>query len=197
MPLVPHHTQAWWIISGVGKSGEIPYILVGQPAPGTLQDGIIAGTKTLSINFNEQCWNHLSAGLQVMHDWTTHSFVLYPLHGYFQGIPSSYWLLVTSLLHHATFWGSTPFRWVIQSEAFPTMTHPHACILPSGGIPQGSFFIHLSERKHLQHKIHQAQLTHCVSDSYIQGKCMFAWHTAPTLLVFQHNLHLFGACAHD
>ena len=82
-------------------------------------------------------------------------------------------------------------------RGFPASTHPHACILSSGGIPQGSFFIHLSERKHLLLKIHQAQLIHHLFVSYIQGKCMFTWQTAPTLLVFQHNPNLFDACTHD
>ena len=197
MPLTSHHTRVWQIISDVGQSGEIPYILGSQQVPGRLLGSIIAGAKVLSINFNEQCWNHLSAGLKVMHDCATCSFVLYPPCGYFQGFPlpiGCWWHHYYVMLHPTEalpLWLSHPIR------GLPTLTHPHACILPSGGILQGSFFIHLSERKHLLLKIHQAQLTHHLFVSYIQGKCMFTWHTAATLLVFQHNPHLFDVCAHD
>ena len=46
-------------------------------------------------------------------------------------------------------------------------------------------------------KVHQAQLTHCVFDSYIQGKCVFTWRAVATLLVFQHTPCLLSMCAHD
>ena len=133
---------------------------------------------------------------QVMHDRITHSFVLNPLHGYFQGIPSSHWLLVTSLLFMPLPAKALPLLDESSNQRLFFPDRPCTCILPSGGIPQGSFFIHLSERKHLL-KIHQAQLTHHVFDSYVQGKCMFTWHTAPTLHVLQHTLHLLAMCAHD
>ena len=80
-----------------------------------------------------------------------------------------------------------PFQMSHSITSFPTLTYPHACILPSGGISQSSFFIHLLERNHLLLKIHQTQLKPHVFVSYIQGKCVFTWCRVPTLLVFQHN----------
>ena len=62
--------------------------------------------------------------------------------------------------------GSTPLGWVIQSEAFPALTHPHICILTSWrGIP--NFILHPTFREEtsyahstLTQALHHNTLTH-------------------------------------
>ena len=66
-------------------------------------------------------WTKEGSCLQVLHDEATRLLLLYPLQGISLGSP----FLIRWWWHHChvtSCWGSTHFRWVIQSEAFP---HQH------------------------------------------------------------------------
>ena len=81
------------------------------------------------------------------------------------------------LLRLHPFWMSHPIR------GFPTSTHPHTCILPSGEIPQGSFFIHLSERKHLL-------LKNTPSTAYTSCFLPYIFKVSACSVGMQYQLHL-------
>ena len=139
------------IIPDEGRHGEVPYVLFCQPLPGGFLTGVVAGAKTLLIDLMKQSRNYIvnssECFLQVMHGHVTHFFVLYTPHGYFLGIPSSHWLLVTSLLCHTTSCqGSVPFGMSHPIRGFPTLTHPCTCILIiRRGIPK--FILHPTFRE--------------------------------------------------
>ena len=84
----------------------------------------------------------ISRFLQVMHDHATRFLVLYPPCGVFPG-DSLFSMSIDDII-------TTSFCFLLRLHplgmshpirGFPTLTHPHACILPSGGgIPY--FFLH-------------------------------------------------------
>ena len=81
--------------------------------------------------------------------WPCYSFPSFiPPHRYFQGIPSSHWPLVMSLLHHIALPAEAPPLSGMSHpiRGFPTLTHPHACILTiRRGIP--NFILHPTFRE--------------------------------------------------
>ena len=58
-------TYVWRIVPGIGRSGEVPYVLVCQPALGGFLSGVVAGTKMLLIDFMKQCRTHVVVCQQV------------------------------------------------------------------------------------------------------------------------------------
>ena len=176
---------------GETQSRKIMYVLICQPVPSGLLSRVIVGTKAHPVYLSKQSRGHVCRFCMTR----LLTCFFYTPAWVFPGDPS-FLLAVDDIITMSCHFlpRLPPISDESSNQKLSHLNIPlHMHVLTSGGMPQGSFFIQLSERKHLPFTTHQAYLVHfIVFISYIQGKCGIIWHaTVPTLLMSQYYPHLF------